>query len=214
MKYPQARLLIFARAPILGTVKTRLAVTLPEPATTQLYQQMLDYTVEQAVTAALCPVEIWCSPDTAHPLFRDYHQRWGIALHQQHGLDLGQRLQYALQSALTRAHSALVIGSDCPALSVADLEAALAALENGCAVVFNPAEDGGYVLLGLRQLILALFEEMPWGSAQVMAMSRQRLTQLSIPWQELATRWDVDTLEAVQRLQHYAPWQQRTTTVG
>lgn len=198
----------------MGTVKTRLAADLPEPATTQLYQQMLDYTVKQAVEAALCPIEIWCSPHTEYPIFRGYQQRWGVALYSQQGLDLGQRLQYALQAALAQAHYAVVIGSDCPALSTSDLEAALVVLERGCPVVFNPAEDGGYVLLGLRQLILALFQDIPWSSDQVMTICRERLIQLSIPWQELATRWDVDTMDAVRRLQCYVPWQQDKTTTG
>lgn len=205
-----ARLLLFAKTPLPGTVKTRLAAALPEPATTQFYIELLNYTVSQAVQAALCPIELWVSPQTQHPLFQYYQQQWDIPLYLQQGNDLGQRMSHALQSALTRASVAVIIGSDCPSLTALDIQMAIHMLIHDTApVVFVPAEDGGYVLLGVQQVIPALFNDMPWGSSQIMALSRLRLGALSIPWRELETRWDVDTAADWQRLQQQAFWQRR-----
>jgi glycosyltransferase A (GT-A) superfamily protein (DUF2064 family) len=94
----------------------------------------------------------------------------------------------------------LLIGTDCPALDVAALRAAAAALEAGDDAVLVPAEDGGYVLVGLARPVAALFDRIAWGSDRVMRESRERLRAAGLRWRELAPSWDVDRPEDLARL--------------
>ena len=100
-----------------------------------------------------------------------------------------------------RSHPyAVLIGSDCPALSRADLRAAARALRAGADAVLSPAADGGYALIGLRRVSRRLFDGIPWGGPQVMEQTRRRLKALRWRWRELRTLWDVDRPEDVARL--------------
>jgi glycosyltransferase A (GT-A) superfamily protein (DUF2064 family) len=93
----------------------------------------------------------------------------------------------------------LVIGTDCPALTTTHLREAAAQLAVHDAVLY-PAEDGGYVLIGLHTAAAEIFTDMPWGSTQVMARTRERLGGLGWRWSEPATLWDIDRPEDLPRL--------------
>ena len=84
----------------------------------------------------------------------------------QQGADLGERMHHAFVQTLAQYNSAVIVGCDCPSLTSADLEQALSALKQGNDCVIAPAEDGGYVLIGLNQAQPLLFEIMPWGTGQ------------------------------------------------
>ena len=94
----------------------------------------------------------------------------------------------------------LEFAADVPGLGAGDIRAAMRALREGRDAVFAPAEDGGYLLVGLSHVMPALFEAMPWGTDAVMEETRQRLRNLGWRWLELATRWDVERPEDYQRL--------------
>jgi hypothetical protein len=94
---------------------------------------------------------------------------------------------------------ALLMGSDCPALDAADLREAARALADHDAVL-QPAEDGGYVLVGLARTIPGIFEGIRWGGPAVMADTRERLRAARASWRELPVRWDVDRPEDYRRL--------------
>jgi rSAM/selenodomain-associated transferase 1 len=161
-----------------------------------LYRRLARRCLASAKQAAVAPVELWCTPDTDHPFFRDCSRDFGVSLHMQQGEDLGQRMFRALAQGLP----ALIMGSDCISLSAADLREAAAALELGADAVLGPAEDGGYVLLGLARASPALFDGIAWGSDQVLGDTRTRLRQLGWCWYELPVRWDVDRPEDLARL--------------
>jgi hypothetical protein len=133
-----------------------------------------------------------------HPALTRWAARSGATLHRQHGADLGARMRAALRSALDRGRPALLIGSDCPGLDAARLAAAAAALRDHDAV-FVPAEDGGYVLVGLAREI-DVFAGIAWSSAEVMAATRARLADAEASWLELPALWDVDLPAEVERL--------------
>jgi hypothetical protein len=80
------------------------------------------------------------------------------------------------------------------------LARAFALLDGGADAVVGPAEDGGYVLLGLRRMDKRLFEDMAWGTDRVLDQTRERLAVLGWRWQELETLWDVDRPEDLERL--------------
>jgi rSAM/selenodomain-associated transferase 1 len=113
--------------------------------------------------------------------------------------DLGERMHTAF-----RVHCAagplLLIGTDCPPLTARHLRQAALALLDGGDAVFCPAEDGGYALAGLREPQPALFSDMRWSTASVMADTRARARQAGLRVRELETLWDLDVPSDLDRL--------------
>jgi glycosyltransferase A (GT-A) superfamily protein (DUF2064 family) len=95
---------------------------------------------------------------------------------------------------------ALIIGTDCPALTPDHLRMGADVLRRFCDAVLFPAEDGGYALIGLRIPNPAIFEQMPWGTSGVLGKTRRRLRQLGLSWHEPVTLWDLDLPEDLDRL--------------
>lgn len=194
------RLLVFAKAPIPGEVKTRLMPRLDGYACARLQRKLVEHTLQTALAAALCPVELWCAPDYAHPFFAACAAKFNIKLRAQQGNDLGMRMHHALTTTLEYADFALIIGCDCPALDGWYLAQASQALAAGVPVVLGPAEDGGYVLIGVRRLKSDLFAGIAWGTSTVLDQTRERLRNLECPWRELSPLWDLDRPSDLCRL--------------
>jgi len=177
-------------------VKTRLAPLLGEQGAARLHALMVEKTLGTALAAGFRGVDLYCAPGTESEFFRKMQRRFGVRLLAQGRGNLGERMYRAL-----RRHScAILIGSDCPALRPSDLRAAARALRGGADAVLAPAEDGGYVLIGLRRVSRRIFDGIPWGGPQVLAQTRRRLEALRWRFQELRTLWDVDRPEDVARL--------------
>jgi rSAM/selenodomain-associated transferase 1 len=196
----ETALIVFARAPRPGTVKTRLVPLLGAAGAAALHARLVRRTLATARASGLQPLELHCAPDTEHPFLRACGVRYGAALVPQAAGDLGARMSRALQRALLGSRAAVLIGTDCPVLAVRHLRAAREALAAGNRAVFAPAEDGGYALIGLTQSDPRLFEDVPWGTAEVMAITRERLAGLGWRWHELETLWDIDRPEDYRRL--------------
>ena len=190
--YPDAVLLIFCKAPIAGQVKTRLIPTLTAEQAMQLHIELSVNTFKKATQQPLCPVQLWCTPSIEHDFFIQAEHDYKLTRWQQQGDDLGQRMNHALCTALKFYKRAVLIGCDSPSLSSQDLASAIIAL-NETTAVFAPAEDGGYVLLGLNHPQPELFIQMPWGSELVMTETRVRCQQFGIVYHETPIQWDVDT---------------------
>ncbi len=198
-RYPDARILIFSKAPLPGRAKTRLIPQLGEQGAAEFSARLIRHVVREAVRSRLCPVQLWCAPDSSHALFQELHESYGLALKQQQGCDLGERMAYALATGLSDSRSVVLIGSDCPALTADYLEQALQMLVNASTCVLGPAEDGGYVLVGQSALNTAMFENVNWGTPDVLQQTRQRLSAAGLACSELATLWDVDRPEDIAR---------------
>ena len=128
----------------------------------------------------------------------------GFRLREQRGEDLGERMRHAAELTLETASFLVLIGGDCPVLNAGYVARALRLLESGCDAVLGPAEDGGYVLLGLRRSDPLLFSGFPWGTSKVLEMTRERLRQAGLAWRELETLWDLDRVEDLERLERVA----------
>lgn len=204
MPDPQARILIFAKTPVPGRVKTRLIPVLGPAGAAALQRRLLERILHLAMDARLCPVECWYWPSLDDPAFERWRGDPDLSFHRQPAGDLGERMCAAAARALRAAQRVLIIGADCPLWTGQDLEAALAALDDHDAVV-TPAEDGGYLLLGLRRAAAELFDGVPWGTDRVMAETRARLAGLGWRWRELRTLWDVDRPEDLARLGALGP---------
>ncbi len=183
------RLLVFAKAPRPGRVKTRLAGVLGPEGAARLHAALVERTLSLA-TALPWPVELWCHPDASHPLFARWAAR-GVPLRVQEGAGLGERMAAALEQALARGGPALLLGCDCPGLQEEDLRQALRCLEEREAVL-GPAEDGGYWLIGLRAMDRRLFQGLAWGGPRVLAATLARLASLGWRCALLPPRPDLD----------------------
>jgi uncharacterized protein len=190
----ETRLLIFGRAPVAGQVKTRLIPALGAEGAARLHRKLMVDIVERLCVPGLATVELWVTPDATHPCFVQLGAHWPLDVHVQQGEDLGTRLAHAARSALNRAETVILIGTDCPELSPDYLGAAIARLEHEDAVL-GPALDGGYVLLGIRRMSSTIFEDMPWGSARVGELTGQRLDELGWRWSCLPALRDIDRPE-------------------
>jgi glycosyltransferase A (GT-A) superfamily protein (DUF2064 family) len=101
----------------------------------------------------------------------------------------------------------VVVGADCPSVDGNYGAQALARLAAGEQVVLGPADDGGYVLIGLRAPTPAVFDNIDWGQAGVMSQTRERLRAAGMDWYELEPKWDVDRPEDLARLALLSDWQ-------
>jgi uncharacterized protein len=185
-------LIVFAKAPVAGTVKTRLAAAIGPERASALHRELVERTLATSRAVRADAFELACAPDASHVFFGECAARFGCTLAAQGEGDLGARMARALARHLQTAPFAVLIGADCPVLDVAYLEGAFERLAAGAAVVLGPAEDGGYVLVGARRVVPAMFEAMSWGVPEVLAVTRERLRTAQVAWQELEPRWDVD----------------------
>jgi rSAM/selenodomain-associated transferase 1 len=197
---------IFARAPQPGAAKTRLIPALGATGAARLQRRLILNALHNAMRIESGRITLWCAPDTQHHFFRALHAHCGVNVCSQLGTDLGARMAHAFA---VHGSPMLLIGTDCPALQTAHLAMAADLLRDGHDAVFIPAEDGGYVLVGLRQAQPRLFENIDWGSGQVMAQTRDRLAGLDLRWAEPLTLWDVDRpadLARLATLEDFSEW--------
>lgn len=185
---------LLGRAPLAGQAKTRLIPALGAEGAARAQAALLTHTAR--VCRAWCDAaphrrfRLWCAPDCGHPLFAELAAP--DQLRPQPEGDLGARLAAIAAVGLSEGEGVFLVGGDAVSLTPDALERAEALLRDHDAAL-APARDGGYVLLGLRgRLAAALFQEMPWGSDRVAAMTRERLAALGWSWGEIPGQWDVD----------------------
>jgi rSAM/selenodomain-associated transferase 1 len=198
-------LVVFAKAPVPGQVKTRLIPVLGAAGAATLAQRMLEHTLLQSGALPVSRWELCVSPDPDHPAFASAVADSGGRLHltlQGEG-DLGERMHRALArvldeclrnraSLLSPVHrKVLLMGTDAPGLTTAVLRQAVEALDGNDAV-FVPALDGGYALVGLTRGAPELFLGMTWSTPRVMAETRERARRAGLRWTELAPVADID----------------------
>jgi uncharacterized protein len=191
MRLRSRRLAVFTRRPVAGRVKTRLSPALPEDLACQLHAAMV---MDALATAGAAAVEerfvYWAeAPESAAA--SDLPA--GFVERVQPEGDLGTRLASAFAELLaSEGDRAVIMGADCPALEASVLDAAFAALDQA-PLVLGPARDGGYTLIGLARPAPALFEEIAWGTEQVLAQTLERAAALGLDARLLATLDDLDT---------------------
>jgi rSAM/selenodomain-associated transferase 1 len=185
------RVIVFAKAPEPGAVKTRLQPALSPVAAARVYTHLLRHAVEQACAAGVGPVSLLGAPDCRHPFLRGLARRHGLELGGQRGADLGARMFTAMEEALARFERVILVGSDLINLGVRDIRDADVALRTGARVVINPTCDGGYGLIAANRVHAHLFEGIPWSSPRVMALTLAAAGELG---------WSVRTLRLLRDL--------------
>jgi rSAM/selenodomain-associated transferase 1 len=185
------RLCIFARAPVLGSVKSRLARTLGEDAALAAHEEMVCQTLEELSCVLGIRSELWIAGAIDHPLVGQWAERWRMPVYPQHGNDLGARMFHAMTRCLELSPFGIVVGTDCPSVTAAYVREAALQLRDR-ELVLGPAEDGGYGLIGLSTCALQLFDGIPWGSARVLDETLKRAAASGLRYALLETVWDVD----------------------
>ncbi len=188
---------MLARAPVAGQVKTRMIPALGAQGACDLQQLLLERAL-QLPEQGFSQRFLWLEGLPSAEL-RALAQRLGWTLVEQPAGDLGERMRRIATLGLKESDAVILIGNDCPAIDGDYLQAACRALHEQ-PVVVGPAEDGGYVLLGLGRVDTSLFSDMPWGTERVFAQTLQRLQQLEWTPALLPALWDVDRPQDLARL--------------
>ncbi len=203
---------VMAKAPIAGLAKTRLILLLGAAGAARAQRGFVLRTLATATAAHPAALTLSCMPDPTQRFFRALRGSSccaGVEFTSQCDGDIGTRMaavfaEHSSRSNKTRSEPQrprppqplLLIGTDCPALTPADLQHAASALARGADVVFIPVEDGGYMLVGLRKPAMAarlrLFDGIDWSTDRVMRQTRARLREAGARWHELPLLWDVD----------------------
>jgi uncharacterized protein len=202
---PHAALVIFAKAPIPGEVKTRLCPPLtPDEAATLHGSFVLDMLERTTLAVAKLQLPLHrylaCAPSSELVFFKIMEERQGVRLLDQAGEDLGQRMHRTSVDVFAKGYKqVIIVGTDVPTLPMSVYQEALAILGRSD-VALGPALDGGYYLIGLTQPAEQLFTGVPWSTDQVLAVTQQQAKTLGLSV-ELTTAWrDVDTIADLQAL--------------
>lgn len=167
------RVLLFAKAPEPGGVKTRLIPALGAEGAAALAKRLLDHAMAAAIDADVGPVELVAEP-VEHPHWATLP---AVGRSAQGDGDIGERMSRAAERTLARGEQALLIGADCPALGGAAIRALAGMLGDHDAAII-PATDGGYVALALSRFDLNLFTGIRWSSAEVLPATLERMAAL------------------------------------
>lgn len=205
MKYPRGRMVLFARTPQVGRVKTRLAADMDDEAAFQLYCAMLEYTLRTAKQAGIAEVVLYVYPDIDAAFFSELCDRYSVRLYRQDGRDLGERMASAMIEQLKESDFVILIGADCLLIDESYLKRTTNKLAGGTSLVFGPADDGGYVMVAMTNPHVEIFETINWGTAEVMAQSRDRCRQHGLSMEEMPVLFDIDTVLDWERLQRDYP---------
>ncbi|MCM2256225.1 MAG: TIGR04282 family arsenosugar biosynthesis glycosyltransferase [Vicinamibacteria bacterium] len=187
-------LIVFLKEPVPGQVKTRLAPVLGAEAAAALYAALVDHAL--ATLRGPWQVLLFGTPAEAAPRLAARH---GVPVRAQAEGDLGVRMAAAFEAAFAAgATRAVIVGTDCLSLHAIDVEEAFEALA-GHDVAVAPAQDGGYVMLGLRVATSALFAGVEWSTPKVMAQTLERVARAGLTFQRLSKHGDLDTLDDLRR---------------
>ncbi|MBI3376217.1 MAG: TIGR04282 family arsenosugar biosynthesis glycosyltransferase [Betaproteobacteria bacterium] len=192
--------IVFARPPLPGRVKTRLIPALGAAGAARLQARLIDRALNTARNAHPACVELHGAGVRGSSRLRALARRHSVRLIAQASGDLGRRMALAIERGLRRSRRVVLIGSDCPVLRPGDLRRAASRLAGGYDAVFAPAEDGGYTLVAMRRASRQVFDSIEWSGPVVMSATRTRLAELGWRWSELPPGWDIDRPEDYRRL--------------
>ncbi|MCR9261240.1 MAG: TIGR04282 family arsenosugar biosynthesis glycosyltransferase [Pseudomonadaceae bacterium] len=197
-------LAVFTRTPLSGKTKTRLAKSLGDAQALAAHVELVQGCLGRLQLQADTRCELWVT-DPA-PIVTQWADQYQFTLQYQSQGDLGERMYHCLQQMMgSNVCAAVLVGTDCPSIDAEYVQEAFIALQNSD-LVFGPAEDGGYGLVGLRRSALpvsaAVFQEIRWGSSTVLMQSLERAASSGLSIVKLPMIWDVDEIADWHRYQH------------
>ncbi|MEM7415360.1 MAG: TIGR04283 family arsenosugar biosynthesis glycosyltransferase [Gemmatimonadota bacterium] len=192
---PTRSVVVFAKEPTPGRVKTRLAADIGDVEATRVYRALAEATVDRLREAGW-HLSVYVDPGS-DDVCRGVAEWLDVPVEHvrpQRGTDLGARMLGAFEERLEEADRVCIVGTDLPDIDVETVDAAFAALDDHD-VVFGPATDGGYYLVGMSAPHPELFHDIPWSSETVLATSLERATAAGLSTAQLAPKTDVDTVQ-------------------
>ena len=193
-------LILFAKAPYPGRVKTRLQPDVSPEQGCELYRAFVDDLL--ATTRSLKDVKriMGCDPSQSDPYFEALSEKYPVDLMDQRGADLGERMRNAFEEIRERGNGPVVIiGTDSPTLPVEMIREAFSRLETHD-LVLGPSRDGGYYLIGCARQVPPIFHDIPWGTGQVLEKTLRQVADSKIKCALLPFWYDVDTIEDLRFL--------------
>jgi rSAM/selenodomain-associated transferase 1 len=183
---------VFARAPIPGTVKSRLASTVGAQRALEIYTQLAAGIIAALHDPARWELVVRGVPDDALADLLPWVEGRGT-LEPQGAGDLGDRMRRALEQHLEGgAERVVIVGTDCPEVTPSVIEAAFGALGDAD-IVYGPATDGGYYLVGARRAVPEVFHDIPWSDARTLSVSLERAGRAGYRVCVLEPLTDIDT---------------------
>jgi rSAM/selenodomain-associated transferase 1 len=202
-------LILFVKAPRLGTVKTRLQPELTAAQSLQLYQAMVEDLVHGFQDVDFCDLKIFFHPADAPGEMRDWLGNEPDFFPQQ-GHDLGARMYQAIADMIHQNyHKAVLIGSDIPTLDLTTVVQAFTSLDE-YDVVLGPCNDGGYYLIGMKQPYIALFKDIAWSTHIVLQQTIKKARTVKLKIGQLAKQSDIDTYTDILALWRFFKKNNRT----
>ncbi len=195
----RAVILLFAKAPEAGRVKTRLAAHLGAKRAAEIHRACIRDAIRLAERAPGCSHRLLLAGTRG--AWTDAGIGLGAAweIEPQRGRDLGERLERAFREAFRRgAKKAIAIGTDTPWMGARRIETAIAALDE-YDVVLGPAADGGYYLVGMRRMISAPFRQIAWGKAIVLEQTRRAMKRTGASCGMIERDFDLDRTGDLER---------------
>ncbi len=198
-------LVVFAKAPIPGQVKTRLCPPLTPDEAATLHGSFVIDTLERTKAAAAkvklqLDRHLACAPSATHVFFKIMEERHGVKLLDQVGDGLGSRMDQVFKTLFAQGYrQVILLGTDVPTLPLDHFKQALTSLENHD-LVLGPALDGGYYLIGLKRMAPELFADLPWSTDQVLRLTQEKATGIGLkasliqPWRDVDTLADLEAL--------------------
>ncbi len=180
-------LIIFIKNPKLGNVKTRLASTVGKSNALHIYKQLLKYTHAMSLVVN---AERFLFYDDIIAQGDEWENKF-FTKQIQLGNDLGEKMNNAFYQTLLKFKKAVIIGSDCFDLSASVINEAFQLLENND-VVIGPAKDGGYYLLGMKELHQTLFKNISWSTPEVLEQTITICKKQELSYCLLPTLSDID----------------------
>lgn len=199
-----AELILFAKTPVAGQVKTRLIPDLDEQGAADLAGALIEESVRNSVESWPGRVSLQVWPDTGHQCFETLRRRHGITLARQAEGDLGAKMFQALNDAHQRGAAAAVMGCDVPHCPAETHRTAHAFLAQGRSII-GPSDDGGYYLIGINPPERKCFERIGWGGSKVFDTTLRRAASAGIDLIVLQQLNDIDTMADIEALRQTHP---------
>ncbi|MCX4187936.1 TIGR04282 family arsenosugar biosynthesis glycosyltransferase [Methylophaga sp. OBS4] len=175
--YPETSILVFCQASIADEFKTQPVFSVIAEQNASSHMAKIRRLLTLISDAALCRFELWCYPDRYHPFYVECVHDFLLPLYCQQGRDVGERMFNAVSTGLESSSRVLLVNCESQLLSLADYEYAITALKTGKDVVLALAEKGGYAMIGMTQAHPTLFDSINWDSPNMLALTRQRITE-------------------------------------
>jgi len=200
--FPNSVILVFAKAPVAGRVKTRFG--LDGDLAARVFSNMLIQMVDIATQDNITPVELYIADDTEHPFIKKLAKHYDLPIKAQEGENLGKKMANAIAMSLKRYESVVLVGSDCLDITGQDYFDAFELMDvKEQTIVLQPAFDGGYVMVASNAECDALFDNIDWGTDKVLEQTLAKQTMLCANIKQLRTLSDIDYLEDL--VPHYMP---------